>query len=66
VHRTSSSSGGGRHAAVQLWQLELPSLLGLRLLMLEAVGQYPAYLELAMAGGAWKKAIDCMLHSKER
>jgi hypothetical protein len=34
--------------------------------MLEAVGQYPAYLGLAMAGGAWKKAIDCMLHSKER
>jgi hypothetical protein len=34
--------------------------------MLETVGQWPAYLELAMAGGAWRKAIDCMLHSKER
>ncbi|KAF6251842.1 hypothetical protein COO60DRAFT_580144 [Scenedesmus sp. NREL 46B-D3] len=67
VRRTSSSEGGAAAGAPpRRWQLELPSLLALRLLMLAAVGQSAAYLELAMAGRAWKKAIDCMLHSKER
>lgn len=65
---TGSSSGAGAaaHGTPLQWRRELASLLGLRLLALEAAGQPQAYLQLAMAGGAWRKAIDCMLHSKER
>lgn len=48
------------------WHQELPSLLQLRLKMLDVVGQQNAYLELAMAGGAWREAINRMLRSKDR
>jgi uncharacterized membrane protein YgcG len=62
----SSSTAAPAVSGAAAWSVELPSLLQLRLLLLEDVGQQCAYLELAMAGGAWKQAIDRMLKSKER
>jgi hypothetical protein len=59
----SSSAGVGGAAA---WAAEPSSLLQLRLQALDAIGASAAYLELAMAGGAWREAIDRLLKSKER
>lgn len=58
-----SSGGSGRAAA---WAAEPPSLLQLRLQALDVMGASAAYLELAMAGGAWREAINRLLTSKER
>jgi hypothetical protein len=60
---SSGSSGGSRAAA---WAAEPPSLLQLRLQALDVMGASAAYLELAMAGGAWREAINRLLTSKER
>lgn len=60
-HQQQQSDEG---AAV--WKEDLLSLLHLRLHMLKAVQAQNAYLQLAMAGGAWGEAIKYLLTSKER
>jgi hypothetical protein len=60
---SSSSSSASKMAA---WAVEQSSLLQLRLQVLDAMGASAAYLELAMAGGAWREAINRLLTSKER
>jgi hypothetical protein len=52
--------------AAAAWATEQQSLLQLRLQALDAIGASGAYLELAMAGGAWREAINRLLTSKER
>jgi hypothetical protein len=70
AHASGDSSGGdgggGSGGAAAAWARELPSLLQLRLQVLDALGAYCAYLELAMAGGAWREAINRLMTSKER
>jgi hypothetical protein len=60
---SSSSSSASKMAA---WAVEQSSLLQLRLQVLDVMGASAAYLELAMAGGAWREAINRLLTSKER
>jgi len=60
------SSADGSSGSSTAWALEQSSLLQLRLQALDAMGASAAYLELAMAGGAWREAINRLLTSKER
>lgn len=65
----AAGDGSGRGSNVDTaaaWSSELPSLMQLRLQLLDVVGASAAYLQLAMAGGAWREAINRLLKSKER
>lgn len=63
---SSSAAAASGSSGVAAWAAEPPSLLQLRLQALDAMGASAAYLELAMAGGAWREAINRLLKSKER